>query len=188
MMITYLGWWVEGSEKIGSTQEIDIIGWLQKGGQSTKVLDNPELTQVKSSDHCWKIEETGKVNGVFRAQWIKPVLYSEEHSIRPAVIQKDSALWEPCQNATQSREKQGSKWPGLSLLLHSIFLSASPSLSCWLSQTEARGQKELCHETKRLNEPGVENRLSNNINMHTNIHIFLIYLAVLDLTHDTQAL
>ena len=28
MMITYLGWWVEGSEKIGSTQEIDIIGWL----------------------------------------------------------------------------------------------------------------------------------------------------------------
>ena len=24
---------------------------FQKGGQSTKVLDNPELAQVKSSDH-----------------------------------------------------------------------------------------------------------------------------------------
>lgn len=28
MMITYLGWWVEVSERIGSTQEIHIIGWL----------------------------------------------------------------------------------------------------------------------------------------------------------------
>ena len=28
MMITYPGWWVEGSERIGSTQEIHIIGWL----------------------------------------------------------------------------------------------------------------------------------------------------------------
>ena len=114
---------------------------FQKGGQSTKVQDNPELAQVKSSDHSWKTEETGKGNGVFRAQWIKSALCSEEHLTRPAVTQEDSALWEACQSATQSGEKQGRKRSGLPLLLHSILLSAPPSLSFGLSQTRSQRAK-----------------------------------------------
>ena len=77
-------------------------------------------------------------------------------------------------------------WPFPLAALHSPISISLPFLQ--VEPNHKPEGRKLCHETKRLNEPGVENRLSNNINMHTNIYIYLIYLAVLDLTHDTQAL